>query len=114
MIIYRTQFGQLCLAYAGGCRFHLNILPLGQYFLIYQKLDNFLNSEFTAPENTTKILSFNAGLQLIGLVVVPMLNGFIVDTFKSYRLPFIVAGLLMCTGGVLCILARITYKLSRR
>jgi len=69
-------------------------------------------SEFTAPENTTKVLSFNAAIQLFGLIIIPMLNGAIVQRFDSYRPPFIVAGSLMLTGGFLCILARVTYRVS--
>ena len=60
------------------------------------------------------MLSFNAAIQLFGLIIIPMLNGAIVQRFDSYRPPFIVAGSLMLTGGFLCILARVTYRVSNR
>lgn len=71
-------------------------------------------SEFTAPENTTKVLSFNAALQLFGLITVPIVNGYLVDEFESYRLPFLMAGSLMVLGGISCICARLMLQFKTR
>ena len=56
--------------------------------------------EFTDVKNMNSVLSLNALLVMIGVVVGPIVNGMLVDFTGSYRSTFYLAGVLMAASSI--------------